>query len=462
MQVTSPFGALADGSVVTAHTLSASPEGLRLTVLDLGATVARLRMPVHGGGFADVVLGLRSAADYASADNPYLGATVGRYANRIAGARFTLDGTAHELAANEGTTCLHGGPGGFHARRWAVVAGDEASLELELVSPDGDQGFPGRVTARCRYSVTDDAVTIEHRATTDAPTVVSLTNHAYVNLAGSGSVDEHRLTVAADDYLPVDPASIPLGWAEPVQDSPFDFRSGAELGAPGALAAPPGAPGRRHRPRLRAAGRRAAGGSPARAPGDGAFPRGLHHPVVGAGLHRQQARRHAARPRGCVRWGRAAASPWSARATPTPRTSRPSPRPCCARVRSTTPPRCGGSPGPRVRSVEPAPDRRTPRPESRWADLDGPVHYLDFGGPADGPLVVCVHGLGGSAVNWAAVAPTAGADLPGRGHRPGRVRAHPGRLAVDVGAGEQPAAAPLPRRGGRNARDPRSATRWAG
>ena len=99
MLVTSPFGTLADGSAVTAHTLSASPEGIRLTVLDLGATVARLRMPVPGGGFADVVLGLGSAADYASADNPYLGATVGRYANRIAGARFTLDGTAPRAGA---------------------------------------------------------------------------------------------------------------------------------------------------------------------------------------------------------------------------------------------------------------------------------------------------------------------------------------------------------------------------
>jgi aldose 1-epimerase len=229
MLVTSPFGTLADGSTVTAHTLSASPEGLRLTVLDLGATVARVRIPVPGSGFTDVVLGLGTAAEYASADNPYLGATVGRYANRIAGARFTLDGTGHQLAANEGTTCLHGGPEGFHARRWAVVADDETFLELELVSPDGDQGFPGRVTARCRYSVTDDAVTIEHRATTDAPTVVSLTNHAYVNLAGGGTVDDHRLTVAADAYLPVDAASIPLGRAEPVQDSPFDFRSGAAL-----------------------------------------------------------------------------------------------------------------------------------------------------------------------------------------------------------------------------------------
>ena len=229
MQVASPFGTLADGSVVTAHPLSASPEGLRLTVLDLGATVARLRMPVPGGGFADVVLGLRSATDYASPDNPYLGATVGRYANRIAGGRFTLDGTGHEVAANEGTTCLHGGPDGFHARRWALVAGDESSLELELVSPDGDQGFPGQVTARCRYCVTDDTVTIEYLATADAPTVVSLTNHAYFNLAGSGSVDEHRLTVAADAYLPVDAASIPLGWSEPVQDTPFDLRAGGEL-----------------------------------------------------------------------------------------------------------------------------------------------------------------------------------------------------------------------------------------
>lgn len=226
---TTSFGRLADGSEVTAHTMSASSAGLRLTVLDLGATVARLQVPGRDGGLTDVALGLATAADYASGENPYLGATVGRYANRIGGARFTLDGVRHVLAANEGTTCLHGGPRGFHAHRWAVVGDDDGSLELELVSPDGDQGFPGTLTARVRYTVTDDAVTIEHRAETDAPTVVSLTNHTYFNLAGGGTVDDHRLTVAADAFLPVDAESIPLGRPEPVQDGPFDFRAPATI-----------------------------------------------------------------------------------------------------------------------------------------------------------------------------------------------------------------------------------------
>jgi aldose 1-epimerase len=226
-----PFGTLPDGSEVTAHTVAASADGLRLTVLDLGATVARVQVPLGAGGeLVDVVLGLSTAANYASPDNPYLGATVGRYANRIGGARFRLDGVSHEVAANEGTTCLHGGPGGFHTRIWSVVGEGPDFLELQLVSPSGDQGFPGEVTARVRYTATDDAVTIEHHAVTDAPTVVSLTNHAYVNLAGEGTVDDHRLTLAADAYLPVDAASIPLGSAEPVQDSPFDFRQPAQVG----------------------------------------------------------------------------------------------------------------------------------------------------------------------------------------------------------------------------------------
>ncbi len=230
MLLTSPFGALPDGTGVTAFTLGSSDDGLRLTVLDLGATVARLQVPAGGESPVDVVLGLPAASDYAAPSNPFLGSTVGRYANRIAGARFTLDGTEHRLVPNEGTTCLHGGPGGFHSRQWLAVAATSDTLELELVSPAGDQGFPGRVRARVRYQVTADTVTIEHRAETDAPTVVSLTNHTYFNLAADGTVDDHVLQVAADEYLPVDTRSIPTGAREPVQDSPFDFREGAELG----------------------------------------------------------------------------------------------------------------------------------------------------------------------------------------------------------------------------------------
>jgi aldose 1-epimerase len=229
MLVTSPFGALPDGADVTAFTLGSSDDGLRLTVLDLGATVARLQVPAGDGPPVDVVLGLAAASDYAAETNPFLGATVGRYANRIAGSRFTLDGTEHRLVPNEGTTCLHGGPGGFHSRQWLAVAATSDTLELELVSPDGDQGFPGRVRARVRYQVTADTVTIEHRAETDAPTVVSLTNHTYFNLAADGTVDDHVLEVAADEYLPVDARSIPTGSRELVQDSPFDFRDGVAL-----------------------------------------------------------------------------------------------------------------------------------------------------------------------------------------------------------------------------------------
>jgi aldose 1-epimerase len=230
MLVRSSFGALDDGSDVTAYTLAADERGVELTVLDLGATIARVRMPLRDNDFIDVALGLATARDYAAPTNPYLGSTVGRYANRIGGATFTLDEVRHDLAPNEGTTCLHGGPGGFHSRQWSLVAHDDTSIELQLVSPDGDQGFPGEMTARVRYSVTADSVTIEHLATTTAPTVVSLTNHAYLNLAGEGTVDEHVLTVAADAYLTVDESAIPLGHTVPVDGTPFDLRHGAVLG----------------------------------------------------------------------------------------------------------------------------------------------------------------------------------------------------------------------------------------
>ena len=177
----------------------------------------------------------------------------------------------HELAANEGATCLHGGPGGFHSRRWSVVGSDDHSVELELVSPDGDQGFPGRgdrpgALHRRRPTRSPSSTT----PATDAPTVVSLTNHTYFNLAGAGTVEDHRLTVAADAFLPVDADSIPLGTLEPVQGGPFDFREAAGIHDRVRSPHPQVRQASRHRPRLR--GRRATGcgsrpGSSTRRPG---------------------------------------------------------------------------------------------------------------------------------------------------------------------------------------------------
>lgn len=225
------FGAMPDGRDVTAYTLGPA-QGPQLTVLDLGATVHRLRIPSGDGALDDIALGYADVNSYLCDANPYLGATVGRYANRIADACFTLDGVSHHLTANEGETCLHGGVEGFHSRLWTVLDHREDLLTLELGSPDGDQGFPGNLTARATYRVTPDTVAIELSATTDAPTVVSLTNHTYFNLAGGagGTVDEHVLTVDADAYLPVNAKYIPLGHLEPVADTPLDFTRPASIG----------------------------------------------------------------------------------------------------------------------------------------------------------------------------------------------------------------------------------------
>jgi aldose 1-epimerase len=230
MPRTRSFGEMPDERPVTAYELGG--EGpVRLTVLDLGAAVQRLLLSGADGVEVGVVLGHDDAAAYLHG-NAFHGAVVGRYANRIAHARFTLDGVPHHLAANEGENCLHGGVDGFHRRLWTVLEHSDTSLTLELVSPDGDQGFPGTLTARTRYSVSGGTVTIDLSATTTATTVVSLTNHSYFNLAGdgSGTIDHHRLTVDADHYLPVDQASIPLGHFEAVAGTPFDLTSPAPVG----------------------------------------------------------------------------------------------------------------------------------------------------------------------------------------------------------------------------------------
>jgi aldose 1-epimerase len=228
MATRSAFGELPGGATVTAYRLTSPGGGLVLTVLDLGATVQSLR---RGAGQASIVLGYDDLAGYLSPDNDYQGAVVGRFANRIAGARFTLDGTEHRLDANDGTSCLHGGASGYDQRVWTAVDHDERSVTLQLDSPDGDQGFPGNLRVTARYEVTDASVELRLTATSDRRTVVNLTNHSYFNLAAGGSsIDDHTLEVPADHYLPVDEDSIPLGRLEDVTDTPFDLRVAARLG----------------------------------------------------------------------------------------------------------------------------------------------------------------------------------------------------------------------------------------
>lgn len=228
------IGHLRDGSPVHAHTIGGAG-GPQLRILDLGATVASLHAfnADASGSQPNVVLGHWDLAGYTATPTPYFGATVGRYANRIAHSRFTLDGATHTLHPNEGDTCLHGGPKGFHSRLWTVTHTSPSSIALALVSADGDQGFPGELTATVTYTVTDLTVRVDLAATTTAPTVVNLTNHTYWNLSGegSGSVDGHHLTVDAERYLPIDRHSIPLAAPEPVAGTALDLRHGNTIGA---------------------------------------------------------------------------------------------------------------------------------------------------------------------------------------------------------------------------------------
>ena len=219
-----PFGETPDGQAVEAIGLETAA-GLSVTVLTLGATLQRIRL----ADGAEVLLGLPALADYL-ADSACLGATVGRYANRLAGAAFTLDGRRHALSANEGRNTLHGGADGFHRRIWrrlAIGAADRGGVELSLGlhSPEGDQGFPGALDVRARFIVRDQTLILTYDAAATAPTPISLTSHGYFSLSGSGGLEDHWLTVFADRYLPVDAASLPTGALAPVEGTPFDFRA---------------------------------------------------------------------------------------------------------------------------------------------------------------------------------------------------------------------------------------------
>ena len=223
-----PFGRLSNGEAITQFTLS-NANGLVAKIIDFGGIVTELHAPDRDGRLADVVLGFDRLAPY-EGDNPYFGALIGRYGNRIGKGRFTLDGRDYQLQVNDGENHLHGGAAGFHKVKWrAGVEGDV--LRLDYRSPDGEQGYPGNLDATVTYRLTDDnELVVRFRAVADKPTPVNLTQHSYFNLAGEGDILDQVLTIDADAFVAIDAASIPLGSLAPVTGTPFDFRTPRPIG----------------------------------------------------------------------------------------------------------------------------------------------------------------------------------------------------------------------------------------
>jgi len=229
------FGTLPDGTPIESVVLTGA-NGVSARIMTLGATLQALNAPDRAGHIADVTLGYDDAASYIAHPN-YWGQTIGRYANRIAGGQFTLDGKTYQLTQNDKTNSLHGGTVGFDKHVWQIVdvsdAGGIAKVALRLVSPAGDQGYPGTLTVTTTYSLDDHgSLTIDFAATTDAPTIVNLTNHALFNMAGEGSPGgalTNRLMVPAKRYTPVTEALIPTGELKAVAGTPFDLTQGRIL-----------------------------------------------------------------------------------------------------------------------------------------------------------------------------------------------------------------------------------------
>ena len=223
------WGKTPEGDSVDLYTLS-NAKGAEARIATYGGVVVSLKVPDRSGAMGDVVAGFDSLEGYLKPP-PYFGAIIGRYGNRIGGARFSLNGMEYTLAKNDGANHLHGGVRGFDKRVWTAKPLSPQSLELTYLSKDGEEGYPGNLSATVTYTLTDaNELKIEYSATTDKDTVVNLTNHSYFNLAGDGDILGHQVTIHADRFTPVDKGLIPTGELKSVAGTPFDFRAGNTIG----------------------------------------------------------------------------------------------------------------------------------------------------------------------------------------------------------------------------------------
>lgn len=227
-----PFGILPDGQDVSVFTLT-NRQGMQVKVLDFGAIISEIHVPDRDGRFADVVLGFDRLAPYLH-NSAFLGAVIGRFGNRIAEGRFSLDGKEYQLAVNNPPNHLHGGDQGFHQVIWQAAPftrDDAVGITFTRSSPHGEDGYPGKLDVTVVYELdNDNALSLRYHAVTDQATPVNLTNHSYFNLAGHGDILGHELSINADRYLPVDAGSIPTGELADVSGTPFDLRQSTVIG----------------------------------------------------------------------------------------------------------------------------------------------------------------------------------------------------------------------------------------